>query len=253
MAEAVHGLGWKPSLPDIRNYAYRLTRPAAPLPDHVDLRGEMPPIGDQGQLGSCTAWAATAVYRHGMIRGGLGDFDPSELAQYYWSRLAEHTQREDAGATITDAVKVLAKIGMAPESAWPYIVSHFDIPPIRSVRALAKQHMAIQYETVDGVSLAALRGVLADGFPVVFGASVYESFEGDAVGHTGHVPMPRTTEGLLGGHAMVLVGYQDATQEFVVRNSWGTGWGDHGYLYMPYRYVTSTQLCGDFWIIRQVK
>jgi C1A family cysteine protease len=250
-----HGLGWKPALPDIRNHrliieAYMSVRGI--LPRTVDLRTNMPPIGDQGPLGSCTAWAALAAYRYEMVKAGLPDMDLSELAQYYWSRLIEHSTRIDSGATITDAIKVLAKVGAAPEKAWPYSTqrSKWVHAPSRAVRALAKQHLAIEYQAVPQV-LVSLRGVLAIGYPVVFGISVYESFESEKVATTGVVDMPNTSESLLGGHALVLVGYDDSVRLFIVRNSWGTDFGDAGYVYLPYEYVTSSDLASDFWIIKR--
>jgi C1A family cysteine protease len=97
-----------------------------------------------------------------------------------------------------------------------------------------------------------MKGCLAAGYPFVFGFTVYESFESQEVAQTGHAPMPATTEQVLGGHAVVAVGYEDANQWFIVRNSWGTGWGMAGYFTLPYTYVTQPRLASDFWTIRLV-
>jgi C1A family cysteine protease len=97
-----------------------------------------------------------------------------------------------------------------------------------------------------------MKGCLADGYPIVFGFTVYESFEGQDVAQTGVVPMPGVSESVLGGHCVVVVGYDDSKDWFIVRNSWGTGWGDQGYCYMPYQYLTDQNLASDFWTIRAV-
>jgi C1A family cysteine protease len=246
-----HAFGWHPSVPDIRDYPMALAAAPASLPAKVDLRPQMPPIGDQGQLGSCTAWASTAAYRYELDKQKLADFEPSELAQYYWTRALEGTTASDAGASIRDSVKALAKTGAAAEKLWPYDISKFNQAPPNSVKRAASHHLALQYQSVPQ-NLNAVKSALAAGFPVLIGISVYASFESDPVARTGVVPMPTPREQLLGGHALLLVGYDDATQRFTTRNSWGTGFGDHGYVYLPYAYVTSPQLASDFWIIKQV-
>jgi len=98
-----------------------------------------------------------------------------------------------------------------------------------------------------------MKGCLASGFPFVFGFTVYDSFESQDVAKTGVVPMPASGESVLGGHAVLAVGYDDGQQRFIVRNSWGTGWGMHGYFTMPYAYLTDRGLASDFWTIRLIK
>ena len=97
-----------------------------------------------------------------------------------------------------------------------------------------------------------LKGCLASGYPFVFGFTVYESFEGPDVAKTGKAPMPNPSEAVLGGHAVCAVGYDDAQQRFIVRNSWGPGWGMKGYFTMPYTYLLDPLLASDFWTIRMV-
>jgi len=245
-----HTFGWHPSVPDIRDFPLSVAAPAV-LPSKIELRSKMPPIGDQGQLGSCTAWASMAAYRYELDRQKLTDFDPSELAQYYWTRALEGTTRSDAGGTIRDAIKVIAKTGAAPEALWPYDIAKFAKAPPTSVKQAANHHLALEYQAVPQ-SLNAVKSALAAGFPVVIGIGVYESFESTTVAHTGIVPMPSPNEGFLGGHALVLFGYNDAMQPFTTRNSWSTSFGDGGYVYLPYAYVTSPRLASDFWIIKTV-
>ena len=86
----------------------------------------------------------------------------------------------------------------------------------------------------------------------MFGFTVYESFESQEVAKTGVVPMPAPGEQVVGGHAVLAVGYDDSAQTFMVRNSWGTGWGQAGYFTMPYAYLTTRGLSSDFWTIRIV-
>lgn len=251
----LRGLGWHPSVPDFRDYQLSIAKIApAVLPPMVDIRAQMPPIGDQGQIGSCTAWASTAAYRYELDRQGLPDFDPSELAQYYWTRQLEGTTHSDAGASIRDAIKTIAKVGVVAEHLWPYHTDQGAITaaPPTAIKRQAKQHLALQYEAVQQTPNA-IRIALAAGLPVVYGMAVYSSFESDPVRLSGVVPMPAKTDQALGGHALCLVGYAEASQHYTVRNSWGTDFGDHGYLYVPYEYIHSPRLASDFWVMRSVK
>jgi C1A family cysteine protease len=95
-----------------------------------------------------------------------------------------------------------------------------------------------------------MRSCLAEGFPFVFGFTVYASFESAKVANTGVVPMPVLAEKVLGGHAVLAVGYNDKQKRFLVRNSWGTGWGMSGYFTIPYAYLTDSNLADDMWTIR---
>ncbi len=105
----------------------------------------------------------------------------------------------------------------------------------------------------DGRNLNQMKGCLASGYPFVFGFTVYESFESEQVAKDGHAPMPKPGEQVLGGHAVLAVGYDDVNQWFIVRNSWGTGWGMQGYFTLPYAYLTNRGLASDFWTVRVVK
>ena len=98
-----------------------------------------------------------------------------------------------------------------------------------------------------------MKGCLASGYPFVFGFTVYESFESDQVAQTGHVPMPQAGEQVVGGHAVLAVGYDDSNQWFIVRNSWGPNWGMQGYFTMPYLYLLDPNLSGDFWMGQTVE
>jgi len=217
----------------------------------VDLRVGCPPIWDQGQLGSCTAHAIAAAVEFDRIKQHLTPIDPSRLFIYYNERAMEGTISSDAGAMIRDGVKSVATQGVCPEAHWPYDVRRFTIRPTPLCYQEAVRDRALAYRRVTQ-SLGEIQGCLASGYPIIFGFSVYSSFETREVARTGTTPMPSRKDQLLGGHAVLAIGYDDATQRFLVRNSWGSGWGDHGYFTLPYAYMTSPQLTSDLWTITTV-
>lgn len=240
--------GWKPDIPDQRDYAYKVGRVPV-LPTRADLRPFCPPVQDQGELGACTAHAIVAAMgvcdRKSVGRSLL---DYSRLFLYYAERAMEGTVRSDAGAFIRDGIKVAVKQGVCAETLWPYDVAQFRKKPSKGCYGDAMTRKAASYQRIG--SLSALRSCLAEGFPVVFGFSVYESFESDAVARSGMLPMPEKNERMLGGHAVLAVGYDDAAELVVVRNSWGETWGTAGYFHMPYKYITNRSLSDDFWTLR---
>lgn len=256
------GLGWRPSVPDMRDLRFTPAPGAtAALPPKIDLRSAMPPVYDQGNLGSCTANAIGAAVEHALIQSGRESFLPSRLAVYYDERVLEHAVKEDAGAEIRDGFKVLARKGAAPEALWPYDdgPARFKRKPPARYYAAANNHQAVVYKRVAQTD-AEMKAALAGGFPIVVGFTVYESFESDAVAKAGVVPMPGMTEKVLGGHAVLVVGYDDQTVgptwgpgRWLVRNSWGPDWGQAGYCTMPYAYLTNPQLAGDFWLLESVE
>ena len=223
--------GWKPSLPDPRDEVWP-TRTEA-VPARYDPRADLPPVYDQGQLGSCTANAvAGALQIHWKV-----DWVPSRLFIYYFERKVEHNLGHgDTGAYGRDGFKIARKHGVPPEKAWPYDISHFEDKPPRATILLA--HSTTLEERFKKVPLdrATMRSILARGLTIAFGFSVYESFESAQVARTGVVPMPDTSrEKLLGGHEVLAVGY--TPDAVIVRNSWGEGWGDGGYGYFPWALV----------------
>jgi C1A family cysteine protease len=242
--------GWVPDLPDQRDHLFAAP-PAvtADLPARVDLRDHCPKgVYDQGQLGSCTANAIAAGYEYDLIRQGLDEFTPSRLFIYYNERVKEGTVDTDSGAMIRDGIKSVAAQGVCTEDSWPYDIAAFADRPTDDCYQAALAHRARAYQRVTPV-LAQLKGCLAAGYPIVFGFRVYESFESAEVARTGEVPLPAARERPLGGHAVLAVGYDDTTGRFLVRNSWGTGWGVDGYFTMPYAYLTRRNLSSDFWTI----
>ena len=254
MTRKIQRYGWTPDLPDHRDHLYA-TPPhvMAALPKSADLRPQCPPVLDQGDLGSCTANAiANAHYFDQLKQKDASTFLPSRLFIYYNERAMEGTIKSDAGAQIRDGIKTLAQQGACPEKLWPYVITKFAAKPPATAFTAAEKSQAIQYQRVTQ-TLTQLKGCLAEGYPFVFGFSVYESFESDAVAKTGKMPMPAPKEKNLGGHAVLAVGYDDSKQVFTVMNSWNTTWGDKGFFYMPYAYMTDSNLASDFWTVRKVE
>ena len=179
-------------------------------------------------------------------------FAPSRLFIYFNERVMEHSVASDAGARIRDGIKAVSKQGVCSETVWPYDVARFaEKPPVAAYQEALGQR-ALQYQTVLR-RITQMKGCLAAGFPFVFGFTVYTAFESKAVERTGVVDLPHGGEKLLGGHAVLAVGYDDATQRFIVRNSWGEKWGQAGYFTMPYAYLLSADLASDFWTIRMMQ
>jgi len=247
------GYGWVHDLPDTRDFMYAapLDRLSKGLPPSVDLRPQCPPVYDQGQLGSCTGNGIAAAVEFDQRKLGTKEFMPSRLFIYYNERVMEGTVNQDSGAQIRDGVKSVATVGAPPETDWPYDIKKFAQKPPGTAYSDAKQDLVSSYARV-AQNLSQMQGCLAEGYPFVFGFTVYESFEGDAVAKTGIVPMPSSGEHVVGGHCVVAVGYDNAKRVFMIRNSWGVAWGIKGYCLMPYEYLLNPNLASDFWTIRTV-
>jgi C1A family cysteine protease len=244
--------GWIPDQPDQRDHLYAAPQEfLAALPPRADLRRRCPPVYNQGALGSCTANAIAAAVEFERMKQKLSIFVPSRLFIYYNERVIEHTVKSDSGAQLRDGIKTVASIGACPEPEWPYVIAKFaNQPPQRTYRDAALDR-AVSYQSIVQ-DLNQMKGCLASGYPFVFGFTVYQSFESPAVARSGHAPMPAWGERPIGGHAVMAVGYDDAAQWFLVRNSWGKGWGLNGYFTLPYTYLIQPGLSSDFWTIRLV-
>lgn len=250
--------GWTPDLPDHRD---RVLAPAGShwrLPPSVNLIGDrMPPVYDQGQLGSCTANAIAAAIQYERRRQQVADdFMPSRLFVYYNEREMEGTVASDSGAMIRDGIKSVGKFGDCPEYQWGYDIARFAQKPADICYANALKYRALDYWRVPR-DLVQMKGCLAAGFPFVFGFTVYKSFESEVVARTGVVPMPSGDDVVVGGHAVLAVGYDDNKVTtpgvppgcVICRNSWGQ-WGDNGYFYLPYAFLTDPNLSDDFWTLK---
>jgi C1A family cysteine protease len=258
----VRGYGWRRQLPDARDKVYA-SRLAAASPAEQDLRPAMPPVYDQGQLNSCTGNAIAGAMEYERDRQGLSDFVPSRLFIWYNERAVEGTTASNAGAYIRDGIKVVNSEGVCPETLWPYDSAMFAVTPPKRCYVAALTDQLVQYHAVQ--TLGDVKDAISSNLAVVFGFTVYQSFESPEVAQTGVMPMPDTaTEHVVGGHAVVAVGYSDPNGHVIVRNSWGPSWGDAGYFYMPYQYMTGATansdsapidgayLTSDFWALEMV-
>ncbi len=241
--------GWIPDLPDSRDIMYRDVRPVlVPVPEIVDLRPLCSAVEDQGSLGSCTAQALVGALEFLEKKDNVPFADLSRLFVYYNERVIEHTVRSDSGAMLRDGIKTLARQGVCTEKKWPYIVASFIRKPSPACYREALDHQIVSYQRI--LTLEEMLSCLAEGFPFVFGFTVYESFVSSRVSTSGIVDMPNPRERVLGGHAVLAVGYRQTERRFIVRNSWGAGWGQKGYCTMPFDYLSDRNLSDDFWVIR---
>lgn len=239
--------GWLPDIPDQRDYLYKAIRQVMRLPRKVDLRGLCSDVERQGELGSCTAQALAGNIE---FLDKISDFkyiDVSRLFIYYNERALMHTIRYDSGSSLRVGIKTLKNSGVCEESLWPYVISKFARKPPINCFADAEKHRIASYHRINSIN--EMLACLAEGYPFVFGFTVYESFESQAVMETGKVPMPKKKEKAIGGHAVMAVGYNRTAERFIVRNSWGKDWGKGGYCTMPFEYLQT--LAGDFWTIRK--
>jgi len=218
------------------------------LPYGIDLRNRINITYDQGNLGSCTANALCYSFIY-----NDPNYDPSRLFLYYNERVLDKDIPDDAGSTLTQGINALTKYGVCSEKSCPYIISNFTIKPSITAYKEGLLHTVISSARVLQ-TMDSLKGCLYYGLPFVVGILVYSSFESDVVTNTGYVPLPNVkTEQLLGGHAVICVGYNDVKKVWIMKNSWGSGWGDKGYFYLPYNYLLDSTLSGDVWKIKQVK
>jgi len=246
--------GWRNSTPDHRDTLYKFVPTFVPeqLPPSYDTSSIIDWMYDQGSEGSCTAQSSISCTRYERKLGKLPEIIGSRNFQYWNTRKMEGDTSQDNGAQIRDAMKVLNQTGICHESLWDYMPSTLFATPPKAAYIDAAKNVVSVYQSVDQNNVA-MRSCLASGHPFVFGFAVYESFMSEGVAHTGVASMPDTNEKQLGGHAVMAVGYDDATRRYKIMNSWGAGWGDKGYFYLPYAYVEDPNLADDFWTVRGFK
>ena len=213
------------------------------------MRSKCSPVEDQGQLGSCTANALVGALEFLEIKQGAKFANLSRLFVYYNERVIEGTVNQDSGAFIRDGIKSLSKQGVCTEPEWPYKINKFKNKPPAACYRTAKKHRILSYHRISNAN--EMRSCLAEGFPFVFGFTCYDAFESAAVARSGVLNMPGPKEKVVGGHAVMGVGYDDGARRFVIRNSWGSDWGQKGYFTMPYDYLDPAKnLADDFWTVR---
>lgn len=243
--------GWKPDIPDHRDQKLKIA-PSRALPDSVNLRKYCSVVENQLSIGSCTAHAATScvelLYNKKKAKSAP---QLSRLFVYYASRVwvSGWDPYDDSGAYNRDVVKALSRYGVCLEALWPYDApeEHYGIAPPEPAKAEAYQRKITGYFRCD--SLEAILGCLADGYPLLGGFSVPANMMTATCARSGRVKFPSPTERILGGHAVMFMGYSKASELLTFQNSWGTGWGANGYGYLPFSFVEK-KLAADFWTIR---
>jgi len=271
-----YGMGWIPDYPDFRDYTEKTEevktvlgerRPikAKGLPSSVDLREWCPPVEDQGSLGSCTAHAGVGMIEYYERKSFHRHMDASRLFLYKVTRNLMK-MKGDIGGYLRTTMGAMVLFGVPPEDYWPYKEDEkeFDKEPPAFCYAFAQNYQTIKYFRHDppkegaGSILKKVKTYLSKGHPAMFGFTVYNSIE--QAEKTGKIPFPTPKERIEGGHAIVAIGYNDrmkiknkyggveTTGALLIRNSWGKGWGEEGYGWLPYEYVLKG-LAQDFWSI----
>lgn len=239
---------WVPDKVDKRDHPYQLTNKTQSKV--VDLRNYCSPIEDQGNLGSCTGNAIAGAIEL-LHKRKSRTLDISRLFIYYFERLFIGTVNYDSGAYIRDGIKACYTYGAPIENLWPYDITKFKNRPSKPAITEALTRKITSYQRA--ADFNAVIDAVTSGYPVIAGFDVYSSFTSTAVTRTGIMPYPNTKkEKYLGGHAILIVGYNKTTSTFIVRNSWGTNWGDKGYFYMPFQVIQNTRMSSDFWIIKNI-
>jgi C1A family cysteine protease len=265
MGEKMYGMGWQRDLPDVRDYtpendriaklfkkSKALKPPAAGIKKKVDLSTICSPIENQGDIGSCTAHAGVGLLEYYENRAFGKFIDASRLFLYKTTRNLLHWTG-DTGAWLRTTMKAMVLFGIPPEEYYPYDVSKFDEEPNAFCYAFGQSYQSINYFRLDKITrstdelLTRVKTFLSAGYPSMFGFTVY-NFGNDK----GEFLFPGPGDRVKGGHAVVAVGYDDNRKigndkgGIKIRNSWGSGWGENGYGWLPYSYIEAG-LAEDFW------
>ncbi|MBQ7644615.1 MAG: C1 family peptidase, partial [Spirochaetales bacterium] len=217
----------------------------------VDLRGNFTSVKNQGALGSCLSHALVSIYEYFLRCNGLNAPDLSELFLYYNARLEQGDEAIDEGSNIQASMSALSTQGICMEEEWPYAEDKFRVRPPDSAYQDAATRKVKESLNV-ALTVDDIKSALEDGFPVAISVNLYESFTS---GHGGFIPLPAEDEKQSenhGRHAMVICGFSEEDKLFIVRNSWGTQFGDAGYCYMPYAYITNPDLTNWAAIIKEI-
>lgn len=241
--------GWTKDARDDRDHHFESGTAHAPLLVDLAASAFEPPVTNQLKLQSCSAHALAAALQFVRAKEGLPAVTPSRLFIYYNERVIEGTVDRDCGAQIRNGIKSVARQGICAEELWPYDPPRFAHAPPAPAYHAALPHRALSYSRI-ARSVRDLKACLAQGYPFIFGMSIFPNFVSPETTKTGVVTMPGARDPILGGHAVVGVGYDDQSGTFKVRNSLGAHWGAAGYFTVPYAFMESAHCSDDFWTVR---
>jgi len=271
------GTGWLPPVPDLRDYTedhekikpmrqkLKIKSGNVKMPESVDLKEWCSPVENQLTLGSCTAQAGIGIVEYFERRAYGKHIEGSRLFLYKTTRNLMK-EKGDTGAWLRNVMGALVLCGVPDEKYWPYKVEDFDKEPGSFIYSIADDYRSLKYfchdpagNEISGVQLlASVKKYLEAGIPSMFGFWGFPSFNNS--NFPGGIPYPCNGEQAEWGHAIVAVGYDDNKKitntgcnkvtkgALLIRNSWGKEWGEAGYGWMPYQYVTS-KLAMDFWSV----
>ena len=244
-------------LPTIKHFSLKVS--TKPLPVKVDLRALVKDVYDQGDIGSCVCNSVAMSYRMTLsvynnkstfhyYAWNYKDMKPSRLYLYAYARVIEGMSiGQDCGSSVLSGYRALVENGVPEEKYWPYDTSFYKKMPPLIANQNAQEIQTPGYHKIKN-TIQDLKHALANKEPVSFGAVLFKSFYNKNVINHGNVSKPeKNMSEVIGGHCLLIVGYDDSKEAFIVKNSWGEDWGDKGHCYMPYSYITDTDLCADFW------
>lgn len=247
MVKIKRSYGWIPDESDKRDLLFgSLHEISGTLPSFIDWRVQCTAVENQGSIGSCTANAVVAMMEFLDKKEDNRFFNQSRLFLYYNTRRLQGTINDDSGASLRYTLKAYAKWGICSEKIWPYIIKNFKIKPTDECYRQSTRYRLLSYLRLNVVD--EMKQCLADGYLFVGGIKLYSSSETRSVRETGVIPVPKSGERYLGGHAICFVGFDDEKQRFIFKNSWSKSWGESGYGYVSYKYVE--KYGSDFWTAR---
>jgi len=200
------------------------------LPEAVDLSTDMPEIGNQGDQQSCVAWSlayALKSYQEKKETGKSLQFSPS----YIYNQI---NGGENVPTYVTDGLELLTKQGVCLLEDMPYDANEWTAKPSKEAQRHARNFRIDYWKQVDVSDVREVKAQLAAGYPIVIGANVSQEFISEgAQEKENYIWREKGTPA--GGHAMVVVGYDDSKKAFKLMNSWGKEWGDNGFGWITYK------------------
>ena len=218
--------------------------------NQCDLRHFTSPVENQSSLSSCVGNAIVGGLELLRIKEGLIHKDLSRLFIYYNARAQHCEELKDEGTYIRVAIGTLAKLGTCGEDLWPYDLNKVFVRPSWNALRNAYFHKITRYSKIFSTGQERINNIkhaLLNQQPVVFGMMVDQSFVDNT---NGNIQFNDSFINL-GSHAMLIVGFNDLTKTFIIRNSWGYEWGDQGYCYLKYDYLTLCE-ADDFWVLEGI-